>query len=301
VVSQPAEPAAAAAAELEAAPESTNWPPVLLGGLGWAWLGVSGLLLLRLGSAYFMGRTLLRQGRPVQDPILLVALDAAARRLGLHRPPRLLASPLAQAPVVWGWGRPVVVVPSGLLSPLSPSKVWESEVRGQSSPQRDRGEPENGFDWEAIFAHELAHLMRRDHWSALLAELVVAILPWQPLAWEARRRLALYCEYAADDWALAAGRSAPDYAAALLALGVGPSRRVQPGLLGAGGFLPARLRRILRGPRAIHPQLGRSWTVVAVGLTLLLTTGLALAQDHAGRPDSFVTQPHPVASRMPLP
>jgi beta-lactamase regulating signal transducer with metallopeptidase domain len=143
--------------------------------------------------------------------------------------------------------------------------------------------------------------MRRDHWSALFAELAVALLPWQPLAWVARRRLALYCEFAADDWALAAGRSAPDYAVALLALGVSPARPVQPGLLGAGGFLKIRLRRILRARRAIYPRLGRSWAVAAVGLTVLLAMGLALAQDRPGRPDSYLTKPHALAQRTPLP
>jgi hypothetical protein len=98
-----------------------------------------------------------------------------------------------------------------------------------------------------------------------------------------------------------ADRPAPDYAEALLALGVGPVRPVQPGLLGAGGFLKARLRRILKAPRAIRPRPGRSWVAAAAGLALLLATGLALAQDRPGRPDSFMTQPHPLTPRTPLP
>lgn len=169
---------------------------------------------------------------------------------------------------------------------LVPLDVWQ--VVGQSTVCLALG---------LLVSRRLADRPARAH-CALLAELAVALLPWQPLAWVARRRLALYCEFAADDWALAAGRSAPDYAAALLALGGSPARPIQ---LGAGGFLKIRLRRILRARHALYPRLGRSWALAAVGVAVLLATGLALAQDRPGRPDSFLTQPHALAQRTPLP
>ena len=59
---------------------------------------------------------------------------------------------------------------------------------------------------------------RRDHLSALAGELLVCILPWNPLAWWSRSRLAELAELACDDWVLASGLPAADYAESLLGL-----------------------------------------------------------------------------------
>ena len=86
--------------------------------------------------------------------------------------------------MIWCWGtRPAAIVP---------------ESAAQSG----------GVNWRSVFCHELAHLVRRDHWSALWAEVLVIALPWQPLAWRSRRRLAFLREQSCDDWVLAAGGEA---------------------------------------------------------------------------------------------
>ena len=56
--------------------------------------------------------------------------------------------------------------------------------------------------WSAILCHELAHWKRADHLAALVAELLTCLLPWQPLAWVVRARMADLSELACDDWAL---------------------------------------------------------------------------------------------------
>ena len=60
-------------------------------------------------------------------------------------------------------------------------------------PARVR-EEERTIDWVAIFCHELAHWRRLDHLASLAGELLVCVLPWNPLAWLARTRLAQFAE-----------------------------------------------------------------------------------------------------------
>jgi beta-lactamase regulating signal transducer with metallopeptidase domain len=79
-------------------------------------------------------------------------------------------------------------------------------------------EPSRPLDWEGILCHELAHWRRRDHLAAFLAEILVCVLPWNPLAWWAKTRLSQLAELACDDWVLASGSEGTDYAASLLEL-----------------------------------------------------------------------------------
>ena len=72
------------------------------------------------------------------------------------------------------------------------------------------------IDWESVFCHELAHWRRRDHWTALLAELLCCALPWNPLAWLIRKRVAFLADRACDEHVLAAGCDGPNYADSLL-------------------------------------------------------------------------------------
>src|SRR5262249_13563497 len=129
-----------------------------------------------------------------------------------------------------------------------------------------------------VLCHELAHWKRRDHWSSLIAELIIALLPVQPLAWWARRRLAHLCERACDDWVLASGQSPVHYAESLL--GLLPQKRPALTLAAVRSRkgLRRRLRHILdRG--ASSPVIGRRWAMTATLATALLAVGIALAQE----------------------
>jgi beta-lactamase regulating signal transducer with metallopeptidase domain len=52
----------------------------------------------------------------------------------------------------------------------------------------------------AVLAHELAHLKRRDHWTAWLEVVVACLWWWHPVVWWARRELRHYAELACDAW-----------------------------------------------------------------------------------------------------
>src|SRR5204863_361343 len=101
--------------------------------------------------------------------------------------------------------------------------------------------------WIGIFCHELAHCRRRDHRTSLLAELLVILMPWNPLAWRMKRRMGYLAERTCDDWVLHAGQPAADYAETLLQLV--PQRGPALALAAVSGrqTLKARIKDILRG------------------------------------------------------
>jgi len=104
---------------------------------------------------------------------------------------RLAISDDAHEPMVVGIVRPVVLIPPSFLNELD-----ARELAG-------------------VFAHELAHVRRRDNATALLHELTCALFWFDPLHWIARRRLLALRERACDEHVLEQGCDARAYASAL--------------------------------------------------------------------------------------
>jgi len=83
------------------------------------------------------------------------------------------------APMLWAWpGKATIVVPRELTETLDDGAL------------------------RAIIAHEVAHLVRRDHWTNLFSLLVASIFWWNPLVWFVRRRLLAASEASCDALAL---------------------------------------------------------------------------------------------------
>jgi beta-lactamase regulating signal transducer with metallopeptidase domain len=130
---------------------------------------------------------------------------------------------------------------------------------------------------EALLAHELAHIARRDWlWNGVQC-VVETLLFFHPAMWWLGRRVRQEREHACDDLAVAACGDAIALAEALAALE--RQRHSSPRLVLAahGGSLMQRITRLLSGP----PSRGR-WGALAVlgalavsGLLLITQVGLA--------------------------
>jgi beta-lactamase regulating signal transducer with metallopeptidase domain len=240
------------------------------------WLILSGLAVVRLLGSLPMGLRAVRRARSVADETLAGAAAAAAARLGLGATPVLRTSPRVRCPAIWCWGRrPIILLPES----TSPT----------SAP----------VDWVGVFCHELAHWVRKDHWSGLLAEVIVCLLPWHPLAWLARHRLNQLSELACDDWALAAGVAADDYAESLL--GLVPQRRPALALSAVSSRrgLIGRIRHIL-DERRIVPSVGRRWAFASAAIVALAASAVALAQTRpSASKDEKPKDDRAAASRAP--
>jgi beta-lactamase regulating signal transducer with metallopeptidase domain len=217
------------------------------------WLCASLILAIRLIVSLFSGGRIARGAPDETCARLLESLRDASGALGLRSPPLLRVSLLIRCPMIWCWGvRPVVLLPD--------SAAQQPQIL-----------------WRSVFCHELAHLVRRDHWSALWAELLIILVPWQPLAWRARRRLAFLREQACDDWVLAVGGEATDYAESLLQLVPQGSPVHALAAVSSRESLKRRLEHVLAGVR-IAPKVGRRWVVAASLFALAAIAGVGFAQ-----------------------
>ncbi len=226
------------------------WRTFVLG----VWAALAVLAGLRLVIGVILGMNVIRRAPLIKNETLEATAASAATRLGVEQTPELRVSPQVRCPAIWCWARrPVIVLP-------------ENEVTTAAS-----------VDWAGIFCHELAHWVRYDHWSSLLAEVLVCSLPWHPLVWWARHRLGQLSERASDDWVLAAGLPAGGYADSLLSLI--PQRRgvLAMSALSSQRALPRRIRHIL-AERHSSPMVGSCWAWVSAVAMILVTSAVALGQ-----------------------
>jgi beta-lactamase regulating signal transducer with metallopeptidase domain len=203
-------------------------------------------------------------------PQLNAQVGTLARRLGLARPPRLRIVDARVSPLVWKLGRSTeLVLPAPLLDRLAPREL------------------------DAVLAHELAHLRRRDHWTRWLELAAGIAFWWHPVSWWARARLRRLEERSCDDLVLLTfPHLAADYARGLLATLelLARSERPVPALacgFGAHTDMKERLTMILH--RSPLPPLRRTHhrllALALVSSVLVFPTWAERADDETpGRP-----------------
>ncbi len=150
-----------------------TWDRLLLG----VWM-LGGLL--GVGLFLFAWRRIADRlaGRlPVRDGHAKRTLQALSKRAGLARPPRLTVSQELKSPATVGVFFPQICVPSRALVELSEKQQ------------------------EALLAHELSHILRRDSAWFFLCGLIERTFFFQPLNRVARRDLQELAEFQCDDWA----------------------------------------------------------------------------------------------------
>lgn len=248
-------------------------PSVLFLAAAWLTGGVVALIwqLKRILNV----RVLVASGEPAHASLTKSA-DALAEKLGTKRVPIIVVDGVS-SPFLWCFGRLVLVWPRHLADgPL------DAELRG-------------------VMAHELAHVVRRDHWIAWGALAAGILWWWNPLCRLVRRELEDAAEFACDalalDWA-ACNRMV--YAEALLRLSALPS---SPQSLALGATLrerhnfERRLRMIMNVQSA-----GR-----ASATTLLLAGVVAIAAapnwswNGSASAAAVAEQPNPTTSLVPEP
>jgi GWxTD domain-containing protein len=202
------------------------------------WLAGVVLLFVRLGIGLITAQRMVSAVTQPPPRDLLQVFHRIARRIEVTGPIRLLHSALVQVPTVIGWLRPVVLIPLGCLSGLSPNQV------------------------EAILAHELAHIRRRDYLVSVLQSIVEALLFYHPAVWWVSRHIRREREHCCDDLAVQYTGDAFSYARALSLLEENRSALPTIALGANGGILTMRIKRLLGCKEsAAAPQL--------VALTLL--------------------------------
>ena len=183
-----------------------------------------------------------------------------------HPPPiRLLLSRSSLEPGIFGVARPVLVWPEGISSRLEDAHL------------------------EAIIAHEVWHVRRRDNLAAVFHMLVEAIFWFYPLVWWVGARLVEERERACDEQVLQLGSHPQVYAESILKICefcVGSPLACVSGVTGAD--LKQRIVNIMNERITRKLDLTRKLLLTAaaaIAIFIPVVVGLMnLAQSHAQAP-----------------
>ena len=159
---------------LPAAP--IDWPRIAMAAVAVAWLAGSCLCLWLILVRSWRFARLLRHAAPA-PPDARRQAERIAARLGVRRCPGVWFVPGAVCPMLWAV--------AGDARLLLPRGLWDR----LDAAQRD-----------TLLAHELAHLLRRDHWVRLLEVAATVLYWWHPVLWWARRGLREAEEQCCDAW-----------------------------------------------------------------------------------------------------
>ena len=166
-------------ADLTPAPVTQTRPSEVLCALFFVWMAGAIAFLAGSGRQWLHWARVARRATPAADP----------RLIGVHT--RVGFSPAASEPMVVGFVRPTILLPAGYLEHLDDAER------------------------EAMFAHELEHVRRRDNLTAALTEVACALFWFSPFHGLSRRRVLELRERACDEAVLDRGCETTAYVAAL--------------------------------------------------------------------------------------
>jgi uncharacterized protein (TIGR03435 family) len=179
----------------------------------------------------------LREGREVEMLRRLEGFGGRRKRI------EMFLSPASLEPGIFGIARPVLVWPKGISERLEDAHL------------------------EAILAHELWHVRRRDNLAAALHMVVEAIFWFHPLVWWLGARLVEERERACDEAVLESGSDRQVYAESILKICefcVGSPLACVSGVTGAD--LKKRIARIMTERAARKLDFSRKLLLSAAGL-----------------------------------
>lgn len=143
-------------------------------------------------------------------------------RLGIRRKVTLLESTRAATPGLFGWIKPVVIIPAGMLTQMPFEQV------------------------ETILIHELYHLKRFDYLVNLLQITAEGLFFYHPAVWLISRTMRVEREHCCDDLVLRSGHPPLLYAQALAGLSFNQVRVARLVTAAGGTGQPVMYRRISR-------------------------------------------------------
>ena len=228
----------------------------------WLWVAVS-LVLWNVWRLLRCRRLIEQAGNKVNSRLQQIA-EEEARLAGIGGEIRLLASPLAQSPMLVGFFRPTILLPSEHL-------------------------PDGNARF--ILAHELTHFRRKDLWKKLLFLMVRCAHWFNPIVYLLNRDFSRWLETSCDEQVVSSldrdqrkeyGRLLIDYAPA--------SRYAGPKLYVSFASCRYKLKRrisiMLNSNKKTRSLLG---LVLAIALVVgcLATTALAASVDNDNGTDDF--------------
>jgi bla regulator protein BlaR1 len=163
-------------------------PPLLTA----AWLGGLAVVLVTWYVRWRRITAIIREAAPLRSGREVETLRRLERMQGMRRPIEMLLSQSSLEPGIFGIAHPVLIWPEGISEHLEDAHL------------------------EAILAHELGHVRRRDNLAAAIHMLVESIFWFHPLVWWLGARLLEERERACDEHVLELGSEPTVYAESIL-------------------------------------------------------------------------------------
>ena len=240
----------------------------------WAWLAGVTLLLARFAGGCWRVHRLRVASLAEAVSQWQSSSERLAARLRLRVAFQVVESRLVDAPIVIGWIRPVILLPVAVLTNLAPGQI------------------------EAILAHELAHIRRRDYAVNLLQSVAETLLFYHPGVWWISAQVREAREHCCDDVAVEVCGEPTAYAAALVELASWRTRQIALSVAATDGPLLARVRRLLRVPDN-EPRSISGLVILALGM--LLAAGVAVQSSSFVASGATVIAPRAAVPAAPSP
>ncbi len=219
---------------------------LLPAGLGLVWGVIALCLIVRGLFAHRQFMRLVADEAIPAPPHLVAFAEEGARRCGLRRTPPVVLSLISSSPFVTGLLRPVIVLPAW----------FDAEY--------------NTCEARSALAHELTHVRRGDLWALQVANIFVASLWFNPLAYLAASAFRTDQESACDADVLRDGHASPHAYGTTLVKAARAHRIERPVLAHSLPLTHALKERLTRMSYPV-PSFNRR--VAGFGLTALVSIG----------------------------
>ena len=191
------------------------------------WLIGMIFFLLKLVSGLVYIERLKNQAVAIQESKWNNIFEELMNQVSISKPVRLCESQIAKSPMTVGFFKPLILVPASLLSGLEAQTI------------------------QAIIAHELAHIQRKDYLMNIAQVITESVLYYHPAVWWISEKIRTERENCCDDFAVKLCNSEMDYAKSLLELENTFHQQPQlaMAIVGKQKHLLYRIKRILNQPQ----------------------------------------------------
>ncbi len=185
------------------------------------------------------------------------------------------ASPGLLEPGVVGFFRPILLLPAGIVERLTPLQL------------------------QAVLAHEMCHVRRRDNLTSAIHMMVEAVFWFHPFVWYIGARMVEERERACDEAVLSLGGEPRDYAEGILSV---CKLYVESPLVCVSGVTGANLKRRIEAIIANRTgqRLNRVKKFVLASAGVAVLVGPVVLGLMVGIPNSVVRAQSPVAVPAPV-
>jgi uncharacterized protein (TIGR03435 family) len=184
----------------------------------------------------------------------------ASRPLAIPSPVEIRSAPGLIEPGVVGWLRPVLLLPEGIVDRLTPAEL------------------------EALLAHELCHIRRRDNLFAAIHMVIEALFWFHPLVWWIGARMVEERERACDEEVLNGGNQPRVYADAIVSVCRLYAESPLACMAGVtGSNIRKRIEAIMRNRKATALTGGRKALLASAGIGAVVLPIVAGILMTAGR------------------